>query len=192
MTIQTYWHTFYSNKSHVNECTPFCQFVLEYFREYTTISRVLDAGCGNGRDSYSLAKTYNVDGVDNSGFIPVSANNVNFAIDDFVTMNKDNYDMIYSRFTMHSITDEQQVTFLDTIKENSYLVIEARSKKGEDDDVYHGKTHYRNYLDFDHIKALLTTKGFDILYEYEGAGLAKYKSEDPVCVRILCRKSNIA
>jgi SAM-dependent methyltransferase len=192
MPDQTYWHTFYSDKNHLHDCSPFCLFVLEYFKEITTISDILDAGSGNGRDSYSLAKRYNVHGVDNSGFIPEPADNANFTSDDFVTINKDSYDMIYSRFTMHSITDEQQVTFLDTIKENSYLVIEARSKKGEDSDVYHGKTHYRNYLDFDHMKTLLMTKGFDILYEYEGTGLAKYKSEDPVCVRILCRKSNIA
>ena len=85
-------------------------------------------------------------------------------IDDFITMDKNKYDLIYSRFTFHSINNDQHISFLDTINVNSYLVIETRSKRGENDIVFHGKTHYRNYTDLDYLKTILTLAKFEIIY----------------------------
>ena len=96
--------------------------------------------------------------------------------------------MIYSRFTFHSITNEQHNIFLDTINDNSYLVIETRSKKGEDDDVVHGKTHYRNYTDLEYLKTILKSNRFEIIYIEEDINFAKYKNENPVCIRVICKK----
>ena len=83
-------------------------------------------------------------------FLPTNQNNVKCYTDDFVTINKSKYDLIYSRFTFHSIINEQHISFLDTINTNSYLAIETRSKKCEDNYGFHGKTHYRNYTDIDY------------------------------------------
>lgn len=101
---------------------------MNYFKD-KNILNILDCGCGNGRDSNALSNISNVDTVDNYGFLPNNINNVKFYIDDFVTINKSKYDLIYSRFTFHSITNEQQISFLDTINVNNYLAIETRSKK---------------------------------------------------------------
>ena len=188
----TYWNKFYSNNNtdHILDCSDFCNFIMDHFKDTKNISNVLDCGCGNGRDSYALANTYNVDGVDSSGYIPCNKNNVNFSDRDFVTMDKRKYELIYSRFTFHSITDDQILLFLDSINNNSYLVIETRSLKGEDDDVFHGKTHFRNYTDLNKLRDILTLKNFEITHINEDKGLAKYKDEDPICIRVICKKMN--
>lgn len=78
----------------------------------------------------------------------------------FVTINKNKYDLIYLRYTFHSIINDQHSSFLDSIKDNTYLAIETRIKKGEDDYVYQGKSHYRNYTDIDYLKKYSKFKKF--------------------------------
>lgn len=186
-----YWMNFYSLNNDINlECSNFCNFVIDYFKN-VNISDVLDCGCGNGRDSYALSNIYNVDGIDNCGVLPINKNNVKFYSDDLATFNKDKYDLIYSRFSFHSMTNEQHIAFLDSIKTNSYLVIETRSQKSENDEVVHGRTHYRNYTDFNYLKNLLTVKNFDIIYINEDINFAKYKNENPYCIRVICKKNNL-
>lgn len=181
-----YWENFYSTDKNIG-CSDFCIFIMDYFKD-KNILNILDCGFGNGRDSYALSNISNVDGVDNCGFLSTNTNNVNFYIDDFVTINKSKYDLIYSRFTFHSITNEQQISFLDTINVNSYLAIETRSKKGENDYVFHGKTHYRNYTDITYLKNILTIKNFEIIFIMEDINFAKYKNENPICIRVICKK----
>ena len=189
MDDTNYWKTFYLNKSIIyDNCSDFCNFIMNYF-ENKNIINVLDCGCGNGRDSYKLSTIYKVHGVDNCGFLPSNNENVDFSISDFVTMDKSKYDLIYSRFTFHSITNEQHIAFLDSIHINSYLVIETRSKKGENNDVFHGKDHYRNYTDLDYLKNILNLKNFEIMYINEGIDMAKYKNENPICIRVICKKN---
>lgn len=183
----TYWNDFYNGHVVNTSCSDFCKFVMLFFQENASIKNVVDCGCGNGRDSYELHKKYNVRGVDNSGFVPKEKDNLGFSCGDFVTMNKADYDLVYSRFTFHSITNENHETFLNSIEENSFVAIEARSSKGEDDYVCHGKEHFRNYIDIEYLKNLLSNN-FEILYIKEGNNMAKYKDEDPICIRVIARK----
>ena len=187
MTDKDYWHKFYKNNKLIKS-SDFCIFVMNYFKNNKNIIEVLDAGCGNGRDSNHLIQKYKVDGIDNSEFILENKENFNFISDDFVKIDKSKYDLIYSRFTFHSITNEQHKQFLDTINTNTYLAIEARSIIDKDIDLYYGKTHYRNYIDLQYIKNLLLKNNFDILYIYEGKDIAIYKNENPTCIRIICKK----
>lgn len=182
-----YWKTFYLTNDNNICCSDFCVFVMDFFKNKTVLN-ILDCGCGNGRDSFALSKLSSVDAVDNCGFLQDDRNNVKFYNDDFVTIDKSKYDLIYSRFTFHSITNEQHITFLDTIAVNSYLAIETRSKKGENEDVFHGKTHYRNYTDIDYLKNVLTLKNFEIIFIMEDVDFAKYKNENPICIRVICKK----
>ena len=52
---------------------------------------------------------------------------INFAIEQLlnVAIDKSKYDLIYSRFTFHSITNEQHQQFLDTIKVEEELYKEG-------------------------------------------------------------------
>jgi hypothetical protein len=69
------------------------------------------------------------------------------------------------------------------------LVIETRSNKSENENVFHGKTHYRNYTDIDYLKTILTLKKFEIIFIIEDRNFAKYKNENPICIRVICKKS---
>lgn len=95
-------------------------FVLQSLPQYTSHKlRILDAGCGNGRDSYAFATdNHDVSGIDSSGHLPCDAQNVQFFADDFTTHSKNEYDLIYSRFTFHSINNEQQEVFLAGIQKS--------------------------------------------------------------------------
>lgn len=188
MTDQTYWKTFYENdtierQKHSN----FCQFVMNFF-ENKTITNVLDSGCGDGRDSYFMSTKYNTTGVDNCGIDLKETSTFSFINGDFITIDKSKFDLIYSRFTFHSITNEEHQHFIDTIPPNTYLAIEARSIKGIDHNVFHGKTHYRNYINLEYITNLLLKNNFEILFIKEDADMALYKTENPICIRVICKK----
>ena len=184
---QNYWENFYKTYSNLS-CSDFCEFVLKHINHHN-VSKILDAGCGNGRDAYMLSTLYKVTGVDSSSYIPEPRENCNFLMDDFCIHNKDEYDLIYSRFTFHSITNEQHKTFLKSINnKGTILCIECRSDKDKDADKVHGIDHYRNYVNKNYLENLLISTGYVVEYIEEKDGLAAYKGEDPVCIRIIARK----
>jgi tellurite methyltransferase len=181
-----YWSQFYKTKT-INLPSDFCLFIMTYFEKQDLLN-ILDAGCGNGRDSYHMSKSHNVIGIDSSSK-PDDLDNCKFYKDDFCTYNKDDFNLIYSRFTFHSITNEDHKIFLESItKKNTYLCIETRSDKSEKDFRYHGDMHYRNYTNLKYVKDLLKLYNFEILYIKEDNNFAIYKNENPICIRIICKK----
>ena len=166
-------------------------FIIETIPKYTQNKlHILDAGCGNGRDSYAFAKHgHRVIGIDSCGHLPPDAQHVHFATDDFTVHMKQEYHLIYSRFTFHSINNEQQESFLASIqKPQTLLCIETRSDKGIDAKRVHGDSHYRNFTNIDTLKVQLNKHQFDILFLYEGQDVAIYKDENPVCIRVIAQK----
>jgi len=188
MTLDTtYWSGFYST-DHTLEPSLFSTFVLDFF-EHKDKLNILDAGCGNGRDSYALSKRHDVVGLDTSSYLPKATDNCSFKTADFTTYDKTNFDLIYSRFSFHALDDEQQLVFLKSIKNpGTYLAIECRSDAGEDDPRVHGEKHFRNFVNHQRLDNQLSRLGFIGLYGKQGTGLAPYKTEDPVCIRTIVKK----
>jgi SAM-dependent methyltransferase len=182
-----YWNNFYENNKELSNCSSFCNFIIDFFKD-KNIKNILDAGCGNGRDSYVLCNKYNVVGVDNCGIELNNCNNFTFINESFIDNDKSNYDLIYSRFTFHSINNNDQDLFLQSIKKNTYLAIEARSIKSMDIDHHYGTDHYRNYIDIKQLEQQLIKYNFKILFIVEDKDLAIYKDENPICVRVICLK----
>ena len=184
-----YWQKIYNDNKIINDCSNFCLFIIKYFNENNiNIKNVLDCGCGNGRDTYVLSKYYNVDGIDNNGYIPKKKENCNFYNENFITYNKNKYDLIYSRFTLHSINDEEVLNFLKSIKSNTHLVIETRSDKGSLNNLHHGNSHYRNLTNLNNLIIKLINLKFKIIYLEENENFAIYNNENPICIRIICKK----
>ena len=181
---QSYWTSFYKDFSLVKPSS-FAIFILNYFKEYKYL-KLLDTGCGNGRDSYFLSTKFDVTGIDKSNK-PKSKLNCNFVLDDMISYDKSNFDIIYSRFSFHSISDELQIKFLKSIKKNSYLCIETRSDKGKDTNRIFGDCHYRNLTNIDYLKKILNENNFKILYIDESDNFAIYKYENPICIRVICK-----
>jgi len=183
-----YWTNFYNSYNLIEKQSDFCVFIMNYFKNNDNM-KILDAGCGNGRDSYYLSTKHNVIGLDTSSFKPNDNKNCIFIIDDFCSYNKDIFDLIYSRFTFHSIDNNQQELFIKSInKKNTLLCIETRSEKDNNDYRYHGDNHYRNLTNKIYLENLLLTNNFIILFSEENNGFSIYKDEDPICIRIICKK----
>jgi SAM-dependent methyltransferase len=151
------------------------------------VTRIVDVGCGNGRDAIHLANLgFVVTGIDNSS-TPPNEPNFSFVQGDFVTADLSDFDLVYSRFSYHSITNEQQALFLTGIPEGAYLALECRAEDATSP--HHGCSHYRNPVTQQDLARRLEAMGFTILQAEERRGCAVYKGEDPRCVRVLARRA---
>ena len=183
MTIDiNYWQKFYESHKNLSPSN-FCESTVRDLKETQTI---LDCGCGSGRDTYHLAsKGHMVTGIDSSTFIPKDSLNCTFIQGDFCGCDKDKYDVIYSRFSFHSIDHNNQRRFIESIsKPGTVLYMEFRSDKDEFENHIHGDDHYRNYVSAEYVKDLINECGYDIITLVEDKGFAKYKTEDPYCIRL--------
>jgi len=98
----------------------------------------------------------------------------------------------YSRFVIHSISDEQEDAFLSNIgrlmKPGERIYFEFRSKEDEALEKTFGN-HYRRFVDTPKfIEKLTQEHGFSLTYELTGRGMAKYKAEDPYVSRLIFQK----
>ena len=170
-------------------------------------TKLLELGCGNGRDSlYFLAQGWDVTGVDASDeairhLREVTRNDARalFVCDDFVkcrVLFQKQYDIIYSRFTLHAILEEQETELLDNareaIKKGGRLCLEARTVH---DDLYGlgehlGGTayryngHFRRFICPETLCAKMENMGYRILSRQEGRGFAPAPGSDPVLLRL--------
>lgn len=203
-----YWNEYYSKNYAPTEKSSFAEYILNMTKKG---KRILDCGCGNGRDSIFFYKNdLIVTSVDaSSSAIEILKKSeygekINFLCADFVESNlvyDKKYDYIYSRFTLHAITDEQEKIFFDnaitSLNRNGLFMIEARSIH---DDLF-GKgirlskneffynNHYRRFIDINSLVDILTKKNLEIIYAAEQRGFAKYENQDPYIVRIIAQKT---
>lgn len=200
-----YWNQFYNKNSHPFERSDFAEFVLKNYIDFG--KSLIEMGCGNGRDSVFFAKNnVKVIGIDQAEneikFLndKFKSENLEFICKDFTNLDlKNNFDYVYSRFTIHSITEDGEDRLLNwafyNLNMGGNIFIEARSIK---DSLYNeGRKisknenftdHYRRYADKDILINKLKKLGFKIIYQIESKGLAIYKDEDPYIVRIIGQK----
>ena len=206
MDDKEYWTKFYSTNPQLNNPSTFAQFAIDYLDEGKNL---IDMGCGNGRDTVFFAlNNINALGVDqveaeidNLSKTHNENDKLNFKADDFTRLDpaETKYDYVYSRFTFHSIPEKNEDMTLDWIEENiqkdGLFLLEARSikdpmfqkgRKLSDDE--NCTDHYRRYLHFDKITQKIEDHGFEIIYKVESDGLAVYKDDDPVVIRVIAKK----
>lgn len=200
-----YWEEYYQNHRDPGRESPFARFVLPFLREGAII---YELGCGNGRDSIFFEKF----GLHITAFDQCekeieylndkySSNRLAFEVGDFTQLgNRANSHFIYSRFTLHSVNREQEKNTLDwafdNLNTNGLFFIEIRSTKdelfGEGDKVGNNEfitDHYRRFVIYDEFVKRIEQAGFNVIYKIESKGLAKYKDEDPVIIRVIAQKN---
>lgn len=207
-----FWQKYYSSHRKPSSQSLFAEFCLENYIKKG--DWVLELGCGNGRDAVFFASNgINVLGLDlcrqeisylsrnyKNKKHSSTSNKLRFKCADFTRYkSRQKFDVIYSRFTIHSISEAQEI---DTIK-NSYInlkeggifLIEVRSmkdemfSKSEKLSSNEGITdHYRRFIELETISSNLKKNNFDIVFSIESQGLAKYKYENPYIIRIVARK----
>lgn len=207
MRNKRFWRNYYRKNRSQTEPSSFAVFCCKnYLKEN---SNILELGCGNGRDAFYFASlklnTHAVDLEKEEISYLKKINkfkNLQFYSKDFTKISKvETYDFVYSRFTIHSINDEQEKDTLKNtfknLKPDGLFLIEARSTK---DDMfqksikiseYEGETdHYRRFVNYTEFLERLHENGFKIIHSQESQNLAIYKDENPWIIRIVAQKSS--
>lgn len=202
-----YWNNYYNKNMAPKEPSKFAKDILSKLEKGKSL---VELGCGNGRDSiYFASNEVDVTAIDQSDNVIENLEskkiykNIKFVSADFVNsgfLTENTYDYVYSRFTMHSISDKDQSVVLkkayNTLKNEGLLFIEARSIKDEicglgenvGRNAYVYNNHYRRFIVMTEMIEELEKIGFKIISSKESDKCAIYKDENPVVVRIVAQK----
>lgn len=210
-TRSSYWNEFYRAKA-ASLAAP-SQFALFVLGETSADSRILDLGCGTGRDAiYFSSQGRHVVGVDASEAAVAHCTKVakdNGLSARFLTSTIDAADLldraarefegapragmtVYARFFVHAINDEEEMALLrlaaGICSKGDLLAAEFRTIR----DAQQAKVtaeHYRRFVNPLDFMANATSVGFTTEYFVEGFGYAKYKDDDAHVARCLMRRN---
>ena len=203
-----YWTEYYKNNKGIKKTpSPFAEYLVEngIILDSQTL---VELGCGNGRDSMFFANNnVNVTAIDqctNTTSVLNELDNIHSYPHDFTNLpplHKElDIDIIYSRFTIHSINEKSEDRTLMWVFNNlnigGLFCIEARTikdpicRKGEDkgNNIWFYNKHHRRFLDAEKFRSKLLNIGFEIKFFKEKNGFAKYKNEDPIILRVIAQK----
>jgi SAM-dependent methyltransferase len=197
-----YWNQFYEEHERM-EPSQFAEVAIERIDDN---ARILDLGCGDGRDSvYFHDMGHSITGVDISAssieqLRQLELRNSTFRREDFSQLDGDiEFDVAYSRFSLHAVDKTAQQETLqwcyEQLPPGGQLFIEVRSVN---DDLFgKGKQvgpdafvtdHYRCFVDSKALRNQLRAIGFDIDYFTESRGLSPFKGSDPVLIRLVAKR----
>lgn len=202
-----YWNEYYKKNIAPSEPSNFAKDILKYLESG---KKLIELGCGNGRDAIFLSNNkIDVVAIDqcessiNNLKSSVSSDNIEFVADDFIEtklLERESFDYVYSRFTLHSISEEQENKLInrvyEALKKDGLLLIEVRSVKDEifglgkeiARNTYVYNNHSRRFVVLDELVEKLKSIGFEIDFVDENNNYAIYKELNPIVIRIIARK----
>lgn len=212
-----YWNRFYS-KAHQELEAPstFAQHVMDELGVVKSGKRLFDLGCGNGRDALFFAnRGVKVTACDRSQVavdtlrarpdLERFEHEPQFVVADFLELHHAYRgpapDFVYSRFTLHAVPANVQAAALGwtrrALAPGGKLLIEVRSVKGSlygkgkevDRDAFLYDGHYRRFVRMDELTSELTALGFGIDSAIEASGVAVYRDDDPVVIRLVASQA---
>ena len=164
---------------------------LQELAEKNSYKNILDIGCGNGRDSYFLSSQgYTVTGIDLCSKIEVD--NFQFLQKNILDHEFDGFDVCYLRFVIHTLTESECVQLfarLALMPPKTLIAFETRSTtnitKEEKLETFFkspiGDEHFRMLYSKNYMDNML--ENFIILESSDSADVAKFKTENPYCLR---------
>ncbi len=201
-TRSGYWNSYYSQ--HATDRRPLpSQFAAFVAGELTEPYRVIEFGCGGGRDAlFFSAYGHSVTGVDGSEAAVDACRALAAKLGEpvtFLTAQVDDDDLfgrladssagphlVYARFFVHAITDEEEASFIDLAARitspGDLLAVEYRTIRDSSGPKVTG-SHYRRFVTPSTFQARALARGFEVTYTVEGFGFAKYKLDDAYVAR---------
>lgn len=202
---KTFWDDFYSMKISgdselSNHCSSFAKYVEPFIETNMTI---FDMGCGNGRDTiYFKNQGLNVIGVDTSkcALDKLSNNNIKVIhkkMSELEPLENIHKPVVYSRFSIHSVPEQEQDKFFKWIASNCYMAfIETRSvndprcgvgTKVENEKNAWNDTHYRRFTMLSDLTRINVQNGAQIIKAEEEWYDANYKQDKAVVNRLVLK-----
>lgn len=211
---EAYWANYYRSGAAPEVPSGFAQHVMgKYIQQIgglTQMVRLVELGCGNGRDARFFASNgvpvlavdqcVTPEQEDNSG-IPL----LEYKSGDFTQLEGLSLpaDFVYSRFTLHSVDAAGQSRTLEWAHENllpdgGNLFIETRGQKNEyyglgepvegEEDAFVYEEHYRRFVEFDAFVAEIEAAGFRLVEASEDTGYAPFGDTDYHFIRVVAQK----
>ena len=203
-----YWENYYKKQNEPFQKSRFAAYCVKNYLKPGM--NVLELGCGNGRDAVYMAehgvKMVAIDQCKTEiEFLNANFKNHNliFKCDDFSRLKiRQKFDAIYSRFTLHAISLQQQNDTLNWcathLNPNGYLLIEARGTKNEyyglgdavagESDAFIYEGHYRRFLRPDDTVQKLNGLGLMVISADEKANRAPFEGTNYKFLRIIAIK----
>jgi ubiquinone/menaquinone biosynthesis C-methylase UbiE len=209
-TEDEYWNRFYSHAHQELEAPS--SFALHVMGGLAPGQRLFELGCGNGRDALFFAsRGLRVTACDRSKVAVETlqarpdlerfAHRPEFLVADFVELDRayrgEPPNVVYSRFTLHAVPAAVQSAALGwarrALAPGGKLLIEVRSVKGSlygkgepvERDAFLHDGHYRRFVRIEELTSELTKLGFGIDSASESSGVAVYRDDDPVVIRLV-------
>ena len=205
-----YWDKIYRKISTKDPPSTFAKYCLKFFIKKIKNKKILDIGCGNGRDLTFFSKYLFSFGIDKS----------NIAIKTLKKKHKKNknillkrvdlkkidpkilgkFDYLYMRFLLHAVDRNIQDKLLKNLKKimkkSSIVMCEFRTdkdplkkigKKIGNNETY--TDHYRRFINFQEFLNILKKNSFKVIFKTEKRGLSIYKKDNPVLGRIIFKNN---
>ena len=200
-----YWNTYYKNNKKIKESS-FARFAI---KKIDKNSKIIDIGCGNGRDSFFFSKNdLKVTAIDISNNAIKnnslkSNKNLKFLKFDIEknTMSK-KFDVIYCRFFVHAISEKNEnklITLIKKIKKKNTLaffefrnhkdrMFQKKKIKKHNDVIEFEKGHFRRIIDpKKFIKKISSKIKLKVIYKKSAKNLSIVKNDNPNLSRIIFR-----
>ena len=197
MINKEYWDNFYKLNLAPNSESDFAKCTSEHIQKNGLEAlKLIDVACGNGRDTFFFARN----GIKSTGIdlsVVPKAEDPEFLKEDILDFNYSDYGLIYMRFIVHALKEEELDRLIENIAhigDTHVIFIETRSSKGITNED-RSETYFRSSIGEEHFRMLYSEKylteklsrSFDVEKVEENTGFSVFKGEDPVCIRYILR-----
>ncbi len=201
-----YWENYYSKNRQFNTPSGFAEFVLPFLKEDSVL---IELGCGNGRDCFYFEKNrgLKIHALDQctdeiTYLAELNSSKISFHASDFTKFAEvKDFDYVYSRFTLHSVSSADEENTFEWVSEglskNGLFFIEVRSTNdelygvgeqiGEHEFI---SDHYRRFVVMDEMIANAKKHNLVPIYALQSKGLAPHKQFDPEVIRLILGKAH--
>lgn len=200
----SHWKKFYADSSIPTDPSP---FALDVFAQLEGSEKILEIGCGNGRDAeYFGKKEFSVVAVDSSHEAINKCKSYDrkskvkyFHSSENLPLYFSKFDVAYCRFVIHAMPLSDELVLhrnvFNSLNSGGKYFIECRSVN--DPMAYIGEIissservagHYRRFIVQSDLIMRLEDAGFAIETAFESKGLAVFGKEDPMVIRIKALK----
>jgi len=205
-----YWEAFYAKSGLTREPSLFARYCAANL--VTPGHRLVEAGCGNGRDAVALANAgASVTAIDQCEQTiarlkeeHAGVARLRFEADDFVRHPygaDEPMDAFYSRFTLHAISAAEESVLLGAVikglRAGGLILMEFRGRKNElnglgrpatnEPFVFEYEGHRRRFIDTEALALRLVGAGVDILSCEERPSFSPFQGKDETFARIIGR-----